>query len=143
MASDHDPFARLRELSEPGAILDPELLANLIEALPDAIFVVDAKAVIRLVNAAAELLFGYHRGDLHGHAIHMLLPPDLREKHAAHVQRFFMDPRPRPMGFGLMLKGQHRNGQDIPLEINLNPIMTRQGLYAVAAVRRRRDDAGT
>jgi PAS domain-containing protein len=65
-----DPFARLRELSEPGAILDPDLLANLIEALPDAIFVVDAKATIRLVNAAAELLFGYHRIDLHGQPIH-------------------------------------------------------------------------
>lgn len=137
---DADPFARLRELTEPGAILDPDLLANLIESLPDAIFVVDAKAIIRLVNAASELLFGYHRSELQSQPIHMLLPQDLRERHAVHVQRFFMDPRPRPMGLGLPLKGQHKNGEDIALEINLNPIMTRQGLYAVAAVRRRRDD---
>lgn len=134
-----DPFARLRELTEPGSIVDPDLLSRLLEAVPDALFVVDETAAIRFVNTACELLFGYPRTALFGQPVHMLLPPELREQHAGHVRRFFLDPRPRPMGLGLSLMGRHRNGADIPLEINLNPIVTPQGLYAVAAVRRRRD----
>lgn len=139
--SETDPFARLRALSAPGALLDPDLLASLLEVLPDALIVIDDTGRICLVNKQCELTFGYPRGDLLDQPVEMLLPEALRERHVDHRHQFFMDPRPRPMGLGLKLQGRHRNGTDVPLEINLSPIVTSQGTYAVAIVRKRRDGA--
>lgn len=132
---------RLQQLSEPGAILDPDLMARILETLPDAVIVIDEQGVIRLVNQGAELLFGYPRQQLLGEPIEVLLPERARARHVEHRRRFFAEPRTRPMGADIPtpLTGQQRNGTEIALEINLSPIVTGQGVYAVAVVRRRYD----
>jgi PAS domain S-box-containing protein len=134
---------RLHELSEPGAILDPDLIARILDILPDAVVVIDQDGAMRLVNQASELLFGYPRQDLLGQPIEMLLPEAMRDRHVEHRRRFFREPRTRPMGAGIgqPLTGLNRNGSEMTLEINLSPIVTRHGVYAVAVVRRRPDHA--
>jgi PAS domain S-box-containing protein len=134
---------RLLELSEPGAILDPDDIASILDALPDAVIVIDEDGIMRLVNQACELLFGYPRVNLLGQPIEMLLPEAMRDRHVEHRRRFFRDPRTRPMGVGIgrPLTGQHRNGSEMTLEINLSPRVTSRGVLAVAAVRRRQDYA--
>jgi PAS domain S-box-containing protein len=138
-----DIMKRLHELSEPGAILDPDDIASILDALPDAVIVIDEEGIMRLVNQACELLFGYPRVNLLGQAIEMLLPEPLRERHIEHRRRFFREPRTRPMGVGIgrPLTGLHRNGSEMTLEINLSPRVTHSGVLAVAAVRRRHTDA--
>jgi PAS domain S-box-containing protein len=137
--TERDPFSRLRELSAPGAILDPDVLARILEVLPDAVLVIDEGGVVRHVNNQAELLFGYQRADVLGQTVEILLPEGIRDRHAAHRREFFADPRVRPMGLGLDLKGRKRNGDEIRLEINLSPIVTGHGVYAVAVIRKRRE----
>jgi PAS domain S-box-containing protein len=134
-----DPqFDRLRQLSEPGAILDPDLLARILEVLPDGVLVIDEAGIVRFMNSQAELLFAYARQDVLGRPVEMLLPEGVRDRHAQHRRGFFADPRVRPMGLGLELKGLRRSGDEIALEINLSPIVTAQGVYGVAVIRRRR-----
>jgi PAS domain S-box-containing protein len=134
-----DPqFDRLRQLSEPGAILDPDLLARILEVLPDGVLVIDESGTVRFMNAQAELIFAYPRQDVLGEPIEMLLPDDVRERHVQHRRAFFADPRVRPMGLGHDLKGLRRTGEEVPLEINLSPVVTAAGIYAVAVVRRKR-----
>jgi PAS domain S-box-containing protein len=134
---------RLHELSEPGAILDPDLIARILDILPDAVVVIDQEGVMRLVNQASELLFGYPRQNLLGQPIEMLLPAAMRDRHVEHRRHFFREPRTRPMGSGIgrPLTGLNRNGSEMTLEINLSPIVTGHGVYAVAVVRRRPDHA--
>jgi PAS domain S-box-containing protein len=136
-----DVMRRLEQLSEPGAILDPDLMARILDILPDAVVVIDEQGIVRFVNQATELLFGYPRVNLLGEALEMLLPERLRERHADHRRRFFHEPRTRPMGVGIgqPLMGLNRNGAEMTLEINLSPIVTGHGVYAVAVVRRRHD----
>mgnify|MGYP001592236452 CR=1 FL=1 len=57
-------LARLGELSQPGALLDPDLLARVLETLPDGIVIIDEGGVIRYVNGQTELMFGYARETL-------------------------------------------------------------------------------
>jgi PAS domain S-box-containing protein len=134
-----DPqFDRLRQLSEPGIILDPDLLARILEVLPDGVLVIDESGTVRFMNAQAELIFAYPRQDVLGNQLEMLLPADVRERHVQHRRAFFADPRVRPMGLGHDLKGLRRSGEEIALEINLSPIVTAAGVYAVAVIRRRR-----
>lgn len=133
--------SRLRVLSEPGAILDPEVLARVLDALRVAVLIIDHDGVLRYVNHRTELLFGYPRTALLGEKVEMLLPERFRQRHEAHRARFFTDPRPRQMGIGMEFRGLRRDGTEIELEIELTPIVVAQGVYVVGELWRRRDDA--
>jgi PAS domain S-box-containing protein len=138
-----DVMRRLEQLSEPGAILDPADMVSILDGLPDAVIVINEEGIMRFVNEACELLFGYTRVALLGQPIEMLLPEGMRARHVEHRRRFFREPRTRPMGAGIErpLTGLHRNGAEMTLKINLSPRVTSQGVLAVATVRRPEDHA--
>lgn len=138
-----DPFARLRELSQPGVILDPETMAAILEILPLGVIVIDKAGTMRYVNKHTEVLFGYTRGAMEGRSVDMLVPENVREAHATHRRRFFEDPRVRPMGLGMKLRGERQDGSEVTLEIELAPLVTAYGLCAVASLWRPRDHDAT
>lgn len=133
---------RLKQLSEPGAVLDPDLMARILDMLPNAVVVIDEQGVMRFVNQTAELLFGYPRNAMLAEPLEMLLPERLRERHAEHRRQFFDAPRTRPMGVGItQLMGLRSNGTEVQLEITIGPLVSDHGVYAVAVIRRRQDHA--
>lgn len=125
---------RLRALTEE--LATQELLAAIVENLPDALVIVDNQGRIIFFNRQAEFIFGYHRSEALGQPIHLLLPERLREAHASHLAGFMESPRPRPMGQGQALLASHKEGREFPVAINLNPLQTSKGLVVVAVVRK-------
>jgi hypothetical protein len=108
---------------------------ELIEAAPDAIVVVDQAGRIVLVNAQTEELFGYRREELLGQMIEMLVPESARREHVAKRDQFIAQPSVRPMGTGLDLAGQRKDGSRVPIEISLSPLHTDIGVLVSAAIR--------
>src|SRR5260370_41376016 len=96
---------------------------------------VDADGRIALVNAQTERLFGYHRDELIGQPVEMLVADAARAVHPGHRAGYVADPRPRPMGAGMELAGRRRDGTTFPAEISLSAIDTDQGILVSAAVR--------
>jgi PAS domain S-box-containing protein len=92
----------------------------LMESASQAIVAVNHKGRIELVNNRAEELFGYTRDELLGHSLEMLLPDALRERHAGQSKAYFSRPKARPAGIGMELTGKRKNGQEFPIEIDLN-----------------------
>jgi PAS domain S-box-containing protein len=123
----------------PGAVAPPlptaDTLLKLVEAVPDALVVVDAAGRIALVNAETEAMFGYRREELLGQAIEVLVPERYKEKHVGQRDGFLAAPHQRPMGRGLELLGRRKDGQEVPVEISLSPLVTDAGLLVVASVR--------
>ena len=114
---------------------DDTRLESLLEAVPDAMVVVDPTGVIRFVSRHCEALFGYGRGDLVGQHIEILVPMALRRGHLADRDAYLAHPTTRPMGVGLELVGRRRDGAEVPVEISLSPVDTKNGLVVIAAVR--------
>ncbi|MCB1916857.1 MAG: PAS domain S-box protein [Rhodocyclaceae bacterium] len=125
---------RLRtELSE--AECREQRARHILNAAPDAIVVVDRSGRIVLVNAQAEDLFGYPRGEMLGESIELLVPESMREPHLAHRDGYFDRPSVRPMGVQLQLFARRKGGRMIPVEISLSPIEGEDGMLVAAAVR--------
>ncbi|MCM3921645.1 PAS domain S-box protein [Frankia sp. AiPs1] len=108
---------------------------GLLDSAPDAIVAVLSDGRIALVNAQAERLFGYSRDELHGQLVEILVPEVGRGHHPQHRERYFRDPRPRPMGAQMQLAARRRDGSEFPAEISLSALETEDGLLVSAAIR--------
>jgi PAS domain S-box-containing protein len=113
-----------------------ELTVAAFEKIPDAVVVADFDGNIRLVNAKAEEFFGYHRSELAGQKVEMLLPATLREVHVKHRKNFWKDPRPRWMGDGRPLQALTKDGDEFEAQIMLAPLIIQQGRFMVTVLRK-------
>lgn len=107
-------------------------------ASPDGYLVVDPGGLILEANPKAEALFGWSREELIGTAVDILVPEASRGDHGGHRDLFMREPRDRPMGVGLDLRGRRKDGTTFPVEISLSPWdrgPERGGMRVICAVR--------
>src|SRR5450755_3018362 len=99
-----------------------ELAQSALDAAPDALLIVDGAGVVQFANRQVTALFGYAHDEIIGKPIEQLLPGRFRSLHVGHRDRYFAFAKLRPMGVGLDLFAQRRDGTEFPVEISLSPI---------------------
>ena len=112
-------------------------LQSVLEYAPNAIIVVGMDGRIETINREGERCFGYHRDELLGREIEVLVPTALRGRHAGHREHFFaerLSAEPVRMGRGAVLHGLRRDGSEFPVEINLSAVRTDQGTKVLAVI---------
>ena len=117
-------------------VVDPAMFAQILDSLPDGLLVINESGAILHVNQQIELLFGYPRSMLIGEPVHTLLPKELEPIHTQHIARYFEHPTVRPMNMARSLQGRHSSGRKITVQISLGPVVSSQGVLALALVRR-------
>lgn len=108
---------------------------SLLEALPDAVVIVDEGGRILYTNALLEALSGYQREELLGQPVEFLVPERFRDLHTNHRRGYVANPRARPMGVNLDIYLRRKDGTEFPADIALSPLRTAGGTVVVAALR--------
>jgi formate hydrogenlyase transcriptional activator len=108
---------------------------SLFEFSPDAIIVVEENGKIAEINGQVGTLFGYESSELRGQPIEILIPERFRKTHPAYRGHYSAEPHTRPMGAGLELYGQRKDGTEFPVDIMLSPLETGGGKVVLAVVR--------
>ena len=128
-----------RDPNAPGAARQEGSLESryrrLLHTAPDAILEVNQEGRITLLNEAAERMFGYSSAELLGLNVDSLVPASMRSGHAQHRASYAAKPNTRPMGTGLELQGQRKDGTLFPVEISLSPNWIDGALHVIASVR--------
>jgi two-component system, sensor histidine kinase len=112
-----------------------ELAQSALDAAPDALLIVDGAGVVQFANRQVTALFGYAHDEIIGKPIEQLLPGRFRSLHVGHRDRYFAFAKLRPMGVGLDLFAQRRDGTEFPVEISLSPIDGKGARLVAAAIR--------
>ncbi|MCO5167966.1 MAG: PAS domain S-box protein [Planctomycetes bacterium] len=123
------------ELLSSLGLSSPTALEGFLEAAPDAIVVVDRAGRVVIVNRLTERLFGYTRDELVGQPVELLVPDRYRAGHVDDRDRYFAEPRTRPMGAGRELTGQRKDGSEFAVEISLSPLRTEAGTLVISIIR--------
>jgi len=111
-----------------------ERFRRVVEAVANAIIMVDAGGIIEMVNVQAETIFGYPRAELLGHPIEALLPARHRHQHPQLRNAFFANPQARLMGVERDLNAVRKDGSEFPVEIGLSPMETADGTKVLASI---------
>src|SRR5207244_5233597 len=104
-----------------------ERVSGLLASAPGAILVVGEDGCIEVANAQAETMFGYGAGEMVGLSVEALVPQALSTAHRRDRTAYLKDLTARPMGLGLDLAGQRKNGTEFPVEIGLSGFHTPEG----------------
>lgn len=124
-----------QEKEAQSTVREYQRFRELLEAAPDAIIEVDSGGRIVLLNRVTEQLFGYYREELLGAPVEILIPSEARSGHRQHRRNYWERPATRPMGTGLRLEGQRKDGSRFPVEISLSPVKFDGGFRVSAIIR--------
>jgi PAS domain S-box-containing protein len=105
-----------------------------VEWLPGGVFIADTNGRIAVVNRQLERLFGYHREELIGQPVELILPEALRQSYAETRAAFIAAPDARQVAAGRNLFARRRDGAEFPVEITLKPAQSGGSTFIVAVV---------
>jgi PAS domain S-box-containing protein len=132
-ANVRDNTAALRREIEERQVAE-EKFRLAVEEAPSGQIMINSDGVIILVNAEVERMFGYHRDELIGHPVEMLIAADLCVEHRAYRTEFVARPKARRMGAGREMYGVRKDGTRVEVEVRLNPISTANGLLVLSQI---------
>jgi PAS domain S-box-containing protein len=125
----------VQEANARAEMLAERRFRELIENAPDAILQVNPAGAIVIANRTAEKMFCYTREELMGQNVDLLVPEANRAAHPAHRKALAAAGLSRPMGLGLDLFAQRKDGTKFPVEISLSPMKTENGVHVTAVIR--------
>ncbi len=114
--------------------MEPQaILKSAMEVCPLAIVIVDPLGNIVLANGEMERMFGYAPDEFIGRSIDIVVPTELRAKHAQHRSRF-ADHAEIRMTRNRRLRGVRKDGTEFPVEIGLNRVHTKEGALVLGVI---------
>lgn len=98
------------------------------------ILVADERGTILLVNPYLLKQFNYTEQELVGAHVERLIPNRFHSRHRQHVHHYNEHPKSRPMGQGMDLFAERKDGSEFPVELSLGSYESDKGRFVIAFV---------
>jgi len=109
-------------------------VADLLDILPDAVLMVDARFQICYANPAVRNVLGYGPDELLGQALSMLVPHALRQRHDTLIEQYRREGSPTLMGSRPVVHAIHSSGRVVPVRISLTNLALGEGDRVTVAI---------
>ncbi len=122
----------------PGLTLsqdEPQFRA-ITDNMVDGLITIDERGLVGSMNPAAEEIFGYTAHEVIGHNVAMLMHESDRSRHDGYLQKYMETGNSGILGKGPReIVGRHKTGKDLPLELAISRVDTREGVIFVGSLR--------
>ena len=127
---EHEPLSEVQELAQ-----ELEKYRQIVETAGDAVVSVNQHHEVVYMNAAAERLFGYERGEVLGGDLAPLIPQEHRQAHRHYLERYLRTGQARLMGHSAELLAQRKDGTRLPISISFSQANLPDGPLFTAIMR--------
>ena len=118
------------------ASTDQQAYSNaILDAVPDAMIIIDERGHIQSFSASAEKQFGWPAAEIEGRNVNVLMPSPYREAHDGYVERYRKTGERRIIGIGRVVVGERKDGSTFPMELSVGEMRTEGARFFVGFVR--------
>lgn len=97
-------------------------LSAIVDAVPEAMIITDAKGIVHSYSPAAEGLLGYSAAEVIGRNVAMLIPGVDQQRHNGFIQRYLDTGTAKVIGTGRELNARHADGRSVPIRLVLSEL---------------------
>lgn len=110
--------------SARSALAEAEQLNRaVLETAVNAIIIINEQRVIESVNTSTERLFGYHREELIGHNVNLLMPEPYASRHDGYVENYKRTGRRKIIGIGREAVAKRKDGSLFPIDLSIGEVV--------------------
>ncbi len=100
----------------------PAIVAQVLDAPPLAMIIIDQHGIIQAFSKRAEQVFGYAAADIIGKNIAVLTPPHVAAQHDDYLANHVRTGEKRIIGSNRIEMARHHAGHNFPVELNVSPL---------------------
>lgn len=101
---------------------DSALIGAMVESAVDGIIVIDDRAIVKMINPAAERLFCYASQEVIGLNINMLMPEPYRSQHDGYLEHYLQTGVRKIIGIGREVVGRRKDGSTFPMYLSVGEV---------------------
>jgi len=99
--------------------LDGALLRAMVMNAVDGIIAIESRGTLRMMNPAAERLFGYAAAEVLGQNVSMLMPEPYHSQHDGYLRRYLETGTRKIIGIGREVEGKRKDGTIFPMYLSV------------------------
>jgi len=110
-------------------------LQSILDTVPDAMIVIDAKGIIQSFSATAARLFQRTADEVIGRNVSCLMPEPYHHAHDGYITRYLQTGEKRIIGLSRVVVGERRDGSTFPMELSVGEVRVGASHYFTGFVR--------
>lgn len=110
-------------------------LQSILDTVPEAVIVIDARGFISSFSTTAVRLFGWQPDEVVGRNVSILMPAPYRQEHDGYLKRYETTGERRIIGIGRIVVGERKDGSTFPMELAVGEAKIGQERFFTGFVR--------